>query len=244
MGMPKNRLSLLLWSCLYLAVFGWFWLAYRSLTLGVEWAAWLYPEDHFFENLGAVSLFVAGGLCLYAFARGKGAGCVSLRNGIYLALAVLFLFGAGEEISWGQRLFPPQEPSGQTFSDSQPAFDLHDLPAVETSRVLYLENIAILLLATLAAGLPLAWLALPGLRRALHGQFPAVLLGMGPLFLINQALVTYASDHYKPWYRYKILRFPQAVQAIKESNFEVLCAIMALIAVWELSQFLKRRSSL
>lgn len=240
MDIKKWRSSLLPWVGLYLALSAWFWHAYHSLTLGVEWAAWLYPEDHFFENLGAFSLFLASGLCLFAFIRGVRAGGALLRAGIYLILSVSFFIGAGQEIGWGQRWLPP---AGKSLAAPESSQSGSPPANGEAGPGLHPDNLLNLLLVSLSAGLPTAWLILPGLRSASRGRFPAALLGMGPLLVLNQALAMYARENFKPWYRYRIVRFPQAIQEIKESNLEVLCAILAIVAVWELGRYLKNRRS-
>ncbi len=52
----------------------------------------------------------------------------------------------------------------------------------------------------------------------------------------------WAQESYRPWYRYKIIRFPQALQEIKEANFELLCLCLAIIALIELTSRLRNRS--
>jgi hypothetical protein len=244
--MEERKLSwrtTLAWLALYLPLAGWFLLAYRSLTFGVEWAAYLYPEDHLFENIGAVSLFLAAALSAIAFLRARRNGGATLhpfRSVLYAGMALVFLFVAGEEINWGQRIFHIPEPAALAPFSPQNELNLHGLSASESNPGPSVDNLFTAGLIVLAAGLPLAWLALPPLRRAAARILPAQLLGLAPLFLLNQGLAMYASDNFKRWYRYKIVRFPQAVQEIKESNFELLCLFLALIALWELGRRLRR----
>lgn len=216
MGMDAKRrtwLPWLAWAGLYLLLTGWFRVAYRSLTMGDEWAAYLYPEGHFFEILGAVSLCLAALFSFIALVRSlpRVRSVPALRRGLYLAMALGFLLAAGMEMGLGQHL------------------------------VLRLDGVFSRIILVLALGLPAAWLAFPALRQAVRGHFPAALLAVGPFFLLNQAFAMLAADQFKRWYRYKVVRFPQALQEIKESNFELLCAVLALIAVIELGFYLKRR---
>lgn len=46
-----------------------FILGYITLGWGEKWAATLFPEDHYFENVGAISLFVASAISFYIFGR-------------------------------------------------------------------------------------------------------------------------------------------------------------------------------
>ena len=126
--------SWLAWLGFTLLLGAWFVLAYYSLTLGVDWAAYLFPEDHFFENLGAVSLFLASLISLFVFWRAvrQGSGRVHpLRSALYLGMALLFFFVGGEEISWGQRIFHIPEPPALAAQSPQQDLTLHGLTAVE-----------------------------------------------------------------------------------------------------------------
>ena len=60
-------------------------------------------EDHYIENMTVVSLLGAFLVCAHRVYRiGRSRGAVFLAVGMLSAL--LFAFGAGEELSWGQRL--------------------------------------------------------------------------------------------------------------------------------------------
>ena len=39
-------------------------LTYSTLGWGEKWAATLYPEDHYFETVGAISFFAASAISL------------------------------------------------------------------------------------------------------------------------------------------------------------------------------------
>ena len=67
-----------------------------------QWAT----EDGPIETLGALWLLVAAPVLVYQFVRGVDRrGYRALRRNLWvLALALLFVFIAGEEISWGQRI--------------------------------------------------------------------------------------------------------------------------------------------
>lgn len=220
--MKKSLFPGLGWSALYLLLPAWLWISYRSLTLGVEWAEYLYPEGHFFETLGAGALLLAAAFCFAAFLLALRGRTPFLRQGLYAVMTMLFLLMAAVETGWAARLLPL--PSGS-----------------EPGAVLEPENLLIKAALGFAVAAPIAWLALPSLRRAVRGSFPAALLGMAPFFLMNQAMSMFAVDQFKRWYRYREVRFPQALQEIKESNFEILCFFLALIAVFELGGYLRDR---
>ncbi len=99
---------------IYIAIAIYIALAYASLAMGNNVLAVTIPEDHYFELVGAFSFFVTSLLFFYGFRLARKTldkSWVSLiKQFIYLGLALLFLFGAGEEISWGQRILGFQTP--------------------------------------------------------------------------------------------------------------------------------------
>jgi|GEM_PF-4007586 len=88
-------------------------------------------EDGFFQNCGASFLFIASMLFFYLFfrrGRGHPASTSSKKRNIwFLLLSLLFFFGAGEEISWGQRIFHFETPAFMA-SNIQNEFSIHNLP--------------------------------------------------------------------------------------------------------------------
>lgn len=83
-------------------------------------------EDGSVEYGTAVFLFIISLLCFYRlFFTSKGKS-LTWKIGV-LGFALLFLFGAGEEISWGQRIFEIE--SGEYFleNNAQQETNLHNL---------------------------------------------------------------------------------------------------------------------
>ncbi|THD65769.1 hypothetical protein E7Z59_14375 [Robertkochia marina] len=83
-------------------------------------------EDGVVEYGTAIFLFLIAVLCLYRFITlGKSKG-LTWKIGV-LGFALLFIFGAGEEISWGQRIFNIE--SGEYFleNNAQQETNLHNL---------------------------------------------------------------------------------------------------------------------
>lgn len=81
-------------------------------------------EDGFLEWSSVVFLVAASAVSFKRFFESKG---TKLVRATLFAFGLLFLFGAGEEISWGQRLFNVQ--SGEFFQavNSQGETNLHNL---------------------------------------------------------------------------------------------------------------------
>ncbi|MEP6926711.1 MAG: hypothetical protein ABI834_03700 [Ginsengibacter sp.] len=79
----------------------------------------LGKEDGFFENLTFIFFVFAVILFFISFLRTK--------NIFLLGLALLFLFGAGEEISWGQRILHFRTPNSMYDINAQHEFNIHNL---------------------------------------------------------------------------------------------------------------------
>jgi len=88
-------------------------------------------EDGVVETAGAVCLLLAAVYFLLLFFRsdgGEGWLCLGTRkNWFYLALAFLFFFGAGEEISWGQHYLNYATPEFWKSHNVQAEFNVHNL---------------------------------------------------------------------------------------------------------------------
>jgi hypothetical protein len=72
-------------------------------------------------------------------------------------LALLFFFGAGEEISWGQRIFGVQSSEFFTQNNAQGETNLHNLVinGTKLNKVIFGRGIGILLILYLAVLIPL-----------------------------------------------------------------------------------------
>lgn len=75
-------------------------------------------EDRLVEYLSALFLFSASGFFIAAFRN---------RNIFFLLLALLMLFGACEEISWGQRILGFSTPEKIKAANVQREFTIHNL---------------------------------------------------------------------------------------------------------------------
>jgi hypothetical protein len=85
----------------------------------------LTKEDGVYESLGALFFFLASIGFLYIFFIAKK------RNIFFLFFALAFFFAAGEEISWGQRIFNFDTPSFIEANNDQEEFNIHNLDIVQ-----------------------------------------------------------------------------------------------------------------
>ena len=106
----------------------------------------LTREDYWVENLTAV-WFLLAGLLLFVTALVERS---FFRRCIYILGAMAMVFAAGEEISWGQRIFGFATPDFLTHLNQQKEFTVHNI-ANGMFDIIYLNGTLILCMATSAA---------------------------------------------------------------------------------------------
>lgn len=88
-------------------------------------------EDGLVEYGTALMLFIISLICFYRlFTISKGKS-ITWKIGTFL-FAILFLFGAGEEVSWGQRIFEVQSSEFFIENNAQGETNLHNMVVGET----------------------------------------------------------------------------------------------------------------
>jgi hypothetical protein len=201
----------------------------------------LIHEDGVVEWVGAIGLFCTSVIFFIGFLRARKAGANRLLTLALLGLAVLFFFGAGEEISWGQRIFGWGTPDALDSANGQDETNLHNLGPVQNGSPLLRTNALFAYFwLTFAVALPLAMLWSERVRRRLDGRLPIFPVLMAPLFLYNQ-IASEAVERGLPDSLYHgTARIGTTVTEIRESNFAILFAVAAVLTVAELSR--RRRS--
>src|SRR5687768_5332128 len=215
-------------------------LAYASLAMGNNVLAITIPEDHYFELVGAFSFLVTSLLFFYGFRLARKTldkSWVSLiKQFVYLGLALLFLFGAGEEISWGQRILGFQTPESVSEVNRQEEFNLHNLSTWEASTFLDPDRLFDIFWFLFAVFTPAVSLVVPSFKR-FAGQFiPIVFWGIGVLFVYNYLWAKLAKTLFSAAYTFERISFAQAVQEVKESNYAIIFILVGLYAIWDLKQ--------
>src|SRR5215213_698934 len=232
----------------YIIIALYFILGYTTLGWGEKWAAILFPEDHYFENIGAISLFVASAISFYSFARALKTRALTrihwLKLLVYLGLGFLYFFGAGEEISWGQRIFHIQEPVGLEKENVQHELNIHDLAIFENSKLLKADNIFTVFWLAFAVAIPFTSLAWKPFKQFAEKFTPVVYWGIGLLFLFNYFSAKLRKLIYVSAYHYQAIPFRQAVQEVKESNYELLFVFLSLAVLWDLNTRIRERSEI
>lgn len=88
-------------------------------------------EDGFIENGSAIFLLSSSLLLLYRYFKLFKHKDLFWKIGI-LAMAIVFFFGAGEEISWGQRIFNMESSQYFIENNAQGETNLHNLVVEDT----------------------------------------------------------------------------------------------------------------
>lgn len=187
----------------------------------------LAEEDGVIEWLGAL-FFLAGAVAWFVYFR-KGGGLIALL------LAVVFLLGFGEEISWGQRIFGWETPAVIDEYNVQGETSLHNLTIFQgnidgeaktgLSSFLTIDRLFTLFWLSFCVLIPVLYLLVRRSRRIVDKvRLPVIPLGLGAFFLFNYViskLIESASSS----------ELLHSVQETKEAIFAVLFFLVSLYFV-------------
>ena len=139
---PHSTVGVFGYLCLCLNVF------FFSALLAVDPQTFgaLSREDYWVENLTAV-WFLLAGLLLFVTAWAERS---FLRRCVYILGGMAMVFAAGEEISWGQRIFGFATPDFLMPLNAQQEFNVHNINQ-RMSDVLWLNGVLILCMVTSTA---------------------------------------------------------------------------------------------
>lgn len=235
-----NKSNFIFQPLVYLVLLVYIPLTYAVLAMGNKIIVATIPEDHLFEFIGASSLLITSLLFLYGFRvarRSLEKTRMSLiKQMVYLGLAFLFFFGAGEEISWGQRIFGFRTPAPLTQANKQDELNLHNLSVFENSQLFTADRMFDAFWFVFAVLIPTVALLIPAFKRFAGKFIPIVYWAIGLLFLYNYVWAKAAKLIYKASYTFDTISLTQAVQEIKESNYAIIFILVGLFAIWDLYQ--------
>ena len=171
----------------------------------------LTRENYLYESSGALYLFLASACSLFLFIKTKSGNSLGFlktkKNYLFLALAFLFFFAFGEEISWGQQIFHWRTPEYFEEHNVQDETNIHNLRLLNDppdaagnksvwrltlnfNRLMSLLGITFGLLIPAAAKISQKFAS-----RLKKVGIPIVPLWLGALFVLSYILLKYAQTN-------------------------------------------------
>jgi hypothetical protein len=209
-------------------------LSYVTLGLDRTLARFFFTEDGFFEYVGALSLFAASAVMFIVFTRAyktrATTGVHWIKIIVYLGIAVLFFFGAGEEISWGQRIFNIETPEALEQVNEQQELNVHNLALFNS--LIDSDDLFNIFWMTVIVLIPALALISKRFKDWAGNLIPIAPWQLSLLFLLNYLTAKVAKILYLSVYSFFTVPFSQAVQEVKESHYELLFFLLALYILW------------
>lgn len=181
---------------------------YGLLFLPDDPFLYLVDEDGVIENITALFFLLAAGGFFLLFVNKKYFFAPKMRKYYYsigsrygfLLLGLLFFFGFGEEISWGQRIFGFSTPESLTDKNAQGEFNLHNIGIFHPSnmegkqksaieRLFTMKQIFVYFFVTYLLIIPFVDRNIKKVHRFFQRIFlPVPKMWLGTLFLANYAI--------------------------------------------------------
>jgi hypothetical protein len=186
--MKKHQPLLLVTSVIFLL------LTYVPLFMAPSVVEVFVNEDLIFETLTPVYFFITSVLLFVIFfnlRRAEGrSGFSGLKRLAVIGLALLFFVAAGEEISWGQRIFNIETPEAIKQSNVQQELTIHNLDFFQgETATLDFSQLQTLFSLAFAFALPLAGLAGQRIFKFdLDDLLPVMPLNFGWLVVVNYVI--------------------------------------------------------
>lgn len=195
-------------------------------------------EDGVFEYLTAVYLLITSIVFVAScFLFRKSSGLLKLS---YMGLALLFFLGAGEEISWGERIFGWDDHNFIRERNVQGELTIHNLKYFQGEESIIPLSSSQLFAAfalVLAVMIPLACRLSPTIRRFLAPRFPVLPLEFGILVIANyvfQKAMVRLLPAFPALYQHPSMPIPQGVHEIREHGYSFALLASTLFYFWSI----------
>ena len=208
---------------------------YLTLLLPLPIMEIFVMEDGILESLTALGFLITSVCFVLAFFRGGQAEnrpfhpllkCLS-----YLALALIFFLGAGEEISWGQRIFNFETPESWRGVNVQEETNLHNLEIFHNDTIEYFnsDRLFAVFWGTLMVGIPVLALLSPKIKGWLQQLVPIFPWSLGLLFIFNYLMAKVAKNYFLATGAFQGSRgLDQSVVEVKEAVYGLLFMVVGL----------------
>lgn len=160
----------------------------------------LVAEDSIYENLTALFLFLTSVSLFIRFFKYQKYYGIWWKTGVFL-MAVALFFGAGEEISWGQRIFDIQSSDFFKENNAQQETNLHNMvvDGVKLNKLIF-SNIMSICFGIYFLVLPILWKKLQNMKTLIDRFGISVARPVHIIiFLIVTALILIPIDHNRKW---------------------------------------------
>lgn len=164
-------------------------ISYAIPFLGRGPLDWLIQEDGLVEDIGALGLITTSALFFAAFVRSRHSSSHYSGRVMQISLILLiiaFFIGAGEEISWGQRIFGWGTPESVQSANSQGELNFHNLNFF--SGALEVNKLHQVFWVAFGVVVPLGCAVSERVRGALRDLIPIFPLWLAFLFVIQQVV--------------------------------------------------------
>jgi hypothetical protein len=217
----------------YMALLVYICISYSVLVLQEPYVDLFVQEDHIYETVGSLGFFITAVLFVIALRKSRipenKQDNPPLKQLSYLVLAIIFVIGAGEEISWGQRIFGFETPESLKEFNVQDEVSLHNLTAFqgEDASLMKVERLFTIFAFTFTLLIPLVANFSRPAAHFLNRVMPVPHWSLGLLFLANFMVAKIAKMLLRESYQHSTISVTQAVQEVKESNYAVLFVLVA-----------------
>jgi hypothetical protein len=189
-------------------------------------------EDGIFENLTAVYLLVTSSLFAFGFFRfRKSSWLIRLSCA---GLALLFFFGAGEEISWGDRYFDLDDHNLIRGINVQQELTVHNLKYFQGEESLLpisTSQLFTLFAFFFAVLIPLVCRLSGKIDRLVASRFPVMPLHLGLLVVVTYILqksMLRLLPLFPGLYQHSSMPIPQGVHEIREHAYTFALQVSAM----------------
>ena len=146
-------------------------------------------------------------------------------------IAVLLRRGRRAQLGTKDIYVPP----GLAQANIEQELKIQNLAILEKNTFLTGDNIYTLFWMGFAVAIPFVSLVWKRFKLFAEKFMPIVYWGIGVLFLLNYLLAQLGNLIFLSVYDYQTILFPQAVQEIKESNYQLLFVFLSLLVLWDLN---------
>jgi hypothetical protein len=201
----------------------------------------LVVEDGLVESIGTLGLLITSICFLIAFIETNKpnyrSSVLLIKRVSFLVLALVFFFGFGEEISWGQRIFNIETPDQWAEINRQGEINIHNLNVFHGTFLNNTDRLFALFWGTLMVGVPLVSLYRP-LGKFFKKVMPIFPIWFSFLFVFNYLIAKLPKILLASNGLYKGIHstLAESIVEIKETNFGILFAWAGLYLIQSIRQ--------